>query len=72
MYKISDEGNGFDYKKIMAQIKNEVNQKMLSHGRGISMASSIFDEIQYNDKGNQVMLVKNLIVPHPKIMEEKK
>ncbi len=60
VYKITDEGNGFDYKKQFAQIQNEVKEKMLPHGRGISMAVSVFDEIRYNNKGNQVMLVKLL------------
>ena len=57
-YKITDEGDGFNYKKIFAAIKDRVNDDMLAHGRGITMAQNIFDEIAYNKKGNLVLLVK--------------
>jgi anti-sigma regulatory factor (Ser/Thr protein kinase) len=35
-----------------------INDSMLSHGRGIAMARSVFDEIRYNTTGNQVLLIK--------------
>ncbi len=56
-YTIIDEGTGFDYKKYLNN-ENEANESMLSHGRGISLAKNIFDEIRYNERGNGVTLVK--------------
>ncbi len=52
---IKDEGKGFNANKYVnagAQLSNEVN------GRGIAMARMIsFDEISYNDAGNEVTCV---------------
>ncbi|MGL4368822.1 MAG: ATP-binding protein, partial [Spirochaetota bacterium] len=57
--KITDEGNGFDHERIIQDDGDRANADFLSHGRGISMTKEIFDEIRYNKKGNQVLLVKN-------------
>ncbi len=59
IYRITDMGPGFDYKKIMDRVKNEVNQQELTHGRGIIMTQAVFDKVEYNKKGNQVLLMKN-------------
>ena len=58
LYRITDMGPGFDYRKIMGRVQNEVNQQALSHGRGIIMTQAVFDKVEYNNKGNQVLLVK--------------
>lgn len=58
VYKITDEGEGFDYIKILNDNPENSNLSMLAHGRGISMAKNVFDEIKFNRKGNQVLLVK--------------
>jgi len=57
-YRITDEGNGFDVKKIMKKKADHLNQELSQHGRGIIMTKDIFDIVEYNDKGNQVSLVK--------------
>ena len=57
-YKVTDEGEGFDHKNVIGDMSGKANTELLSHGRGISMANNIFDEIKYNDKGNEVTLVK--------------
>ena len=57
VYKISDEGEGFDYKKIINDIHN-VNKNYIAHGRGLKMARNLFDEISFNNKGNQVLMLK--------------
>lgn len=57
-YIITDEGDGFDYQKIMNKIHTEVQANMLTHGRGINMAGIVFDSIEYNNKGNEVLLTK--------------
>lgn len=60
VYVITDEGNGFDHRKVMGNNSRGANRRMLAHGRGISMAKNIFDSIRYNKKGNQVTLVKKI------------
>ncbi len=59
-YQIIDQGDGFDHKKILLGESANVKGKLLGHGRGISMAKNCFDEVNYNDKGNDVMLIKYL------------
>jgi len=60
IFKISDQGRGFNHKKFMAELNDETADITLNHGRGIAMALSIFDEVRYNTRGNQVLLVKHI------------
>ncbi len=57
VYMVTDEGDGFDHEKIMKAMSRNANEELLAHGRGISMAINCFDEVKYNDKGNQVTLI---------------
>ncbi len=59
VYTIADEGHGFDYRQYLSD-DTEANESMLMHGRGITLAKSIFDEIIYNETGNAVTLIKRL------------
>ncbi|MBM9592231.1 ATP-binding protein [Leptospira sp. 201903075] len=59
-YRISDEGRGFDHKKHMEKSLEQMNEAHIQHGRGILMTKSVFDRIEYNDRGNQVSLIKFL------------
>lgn len=59
-YRITDEGRGFDHKKHMEKSIDEMNEAHIQHGRGILMTKSVFDRIEYNDRGNQVSLIKYL------------
>lgn len=59
-FRITDEGKGFDHKKHMEKSIEEMNEAHVQHGRGILMTKSVFDRIEYNDKGNQVSLIKFL------------
>lgn len=63
-FRIRDEGPGFDHRKLLAKRPEEANEAAnaagLAHGRGITMARNIFDELRYNDRGNQVTLIKRL------------
>ena len=59
-YMVTDEGAGFDFMKTMSKVDESVEKDMLTHGRGINMTRVLFDEVKYNKKGNQVLLVKNL------------
>jgi anti-sigma regulatory factor (Ser/Thr protein kinase) len=54
----TDMGGVFDHVRMMDAIKNRVNSEMLAHGRGITMALNVFDQVTYNRRGNQVLLVK--------------
>lgn len=55
---IEDEGKGFDHEQFRSEVKERVNHEMRTHGRGIIMSEAVFDEMQYNEKGNQVTLRK--------------
>ncbi len=59
-FKISDDGKGFDHLKLLNKSLDEINEDMTAHGRGISLTQSLFDEIKYNEKGNQVLLIKRI------------
>ncbi|WP_168203273.1 ATP-binding protein [Oceanispirochaeta crateris] len=58
-YLVRDEGVGFDYKSTMRMVDHSVEQEFMTHGRGINMTRVLFDKVEYNSKGNQVLLVKN-------------
>jgi PAS domain-containing protein len=57
-YRITDEGKGFDHKKVFQKSIDEINESFEQHGRGIFMTRSVFDRVEYNDAGNQVRLIK--------------
>ncbi len=57
-YRICDEGEGFHLDNTMKKVGDTVDQELLSHGRGINMAKVLFDKMEYNNKGNQVLIVK--------------
>ena len=57
-YRITDEGKGFNWRKQMKTDLDELNEQAVTHGRGISMTRSVFDIVEYNEKGNQVSLIK--------------
>lgn len=54
---IRDEGAGFDWRKRMKKsvdLNANAAGEILLHGRGIAMSLNFCDNIQYNEKGNQV------------------
>ncbi len=63
-YFVADQGLGFDWRHLHDP-RSEAN--LLSrHGRGILMARHAFDEVNYNEQGNEVTLVVKLDVPQGK------
>ncbi len=70
IYKITDQGKGFNHKKFLSGLSDDPAELMLAHGRGISMVKSIFDEVRYNSKGNQVLLVKHINNDRGRIADE--
>jgi two-component system, sensor histidine kinase LadS len=57
-YVISDEGHGFDIASMEGLSPDDINAASLTHGRGLHMIRSAFDTIHFNEKGNQLLLVK--------------
>lgn len=55
---IQDEGNGFDYKNLQDPTKE--NNLFKDSGRGVFLIHHLMDEVTYNDKGNQIKLIKYL------------
>ncbi|MCU0822619.1 MAG: ATP-binding protein [Spirochaetes bacterium] len=58
VYRITDQGRGFNHSETVKKCIPFKDGEVLSHGRGILMSKEIFNEIRYNEKGNQVLLVK--------------
>ncbi len=57
VFIIMDEGRGFDWKKQYDEVKD--NDLYLGvNGRGMKIMTSVFDKVIYNEKGNEVCLVK--------------
>jgi anti-sigma regulatory factor (Ser/Thr protein kinase) len=61
-YFVADQGCGFDWRSL-PDPKDKSNL-LNRNGRGIMMARYAFDEMIYNDTGNEVTLVVNLDVPY--------
>lgn len=60
-YVISDDGEGFDHREALSAAVTPAD--LDSHeGRGLFLLRSIMDEVTYNEKGNEVTLIKR--APH--------
>lgn len=59
IYKIKDEGKGFDWKKYMHKNNVRKSNDLLHHfhGIGLEIVKSVFD-IRFNKKGNEITLIK--------------
>lgn len=58
LFRITDEGAGFDHVSYLAKVATDDSMLELEHGRGILIAKNIFNHIIYNQKGNQILLIK--------------
>ena len=54
--KVADEGAGFDPNAVPDPTKDENLE--VAHGRGITLMRAYVDKLSYNEKGNEVTLVK--------------
>jgi two-component system cell cycle response regulator len=52
--KITDQGQGFVWKKFIVV---DPSRALDNHGRGIARANMIFDSLEYNKQGNQVVAI---------------
>jgi anti-sigma regulatory factor (Ser/Thr protein kinase) len=59
VYRIKDEGRGFDHQKYIDSLFEYANRQMLSHGRGLVLTRNIFDKVSYNSRDNRVLLIKH-------------
>lgn len=55
-FTIRDEGSGFDWESVT--FEDDMESLSRPHGRGILMTRFYFDEVKFNDTGNEVTLVK--------------
>lgn len=60
-YIVKDEGSGFDWKKFIYEDDHTENIATELHGIGLQMVKSSFNEVIYNEIGNEVTLIKNFI-----------
>jgi len=57
-YLVRDEGEGFNPELVLSNDPVQLNRDMMAHGRGIRLTMEFFDAIEYNEKGNEVVLKK--------------
>lgn len=55
-YTIQDQGKGFDRSKLPTD--DELEDLDRPYGRGVTLMRTFMDEVTYNDRGNQVTLIK--------------
>ncbi len=63
--RIKDHGKGFDVDKALERLnewENEIPDEYLyaESGRGLWVIHQVFDQVQYNDPGNELLMVKSL------------
>lgn len=59
--RVRDEGEGFD----TSIIKDTVTDLEVYHYRGIKIVKGLVDEIYYNEKGNEALMIKEVAVTNP-------
>lgn len=59
--EIKDEGNGFDYNALITTLSYDSSEALYSeHGRGIKLALSLVDKLNFNKIGNSIKIFKRL------------
>ncbi len=58
VYIVEDDGAGFDFAGFLEREMVGADLGYRLHGRGLMMAKKIFDEIEFNEKGNRIRMVK--------------
>ena len=54
--RVEDQGDGFDVKELGDCTRGDSLTK--HSGRGVHLIHQLMDEVQYNDKGNEILMVK--------------
>jgi CheY-like chemotaxis protein/anti-sigma regulatory factor (Ser/Thr protein kinase) len=63
---VADEGEGFNWRALPELLPENL---LAYNGRGIFLTKIYFDEVRYNEKGNEVTLVKNRKLAPPDQMK---
>jgi anti-sigma regulatory factor (Ser/Thr protein kinase) len=64
--RVRDDGQGFNTKKVNVQLKTDLFEEKFEQvleaegGRGILLMKLFCDRVIYNDKGNEVLLMKQI------------
>ena len=58
-FRVADQGDGFDHRAMSARSMDELNRSASIHGRGLLLTQNYFEVVRYNEKGNEVLLLKN-------------
>lgn len=58
-YRIADEGAGFQWRSLLAKHRDAYSDDA-ENGRGILLARSLFPDLTYNDRGNEVTFTMSL------------
>lgn len=58
IYRIRDQGPGFDHENLARKLVIPEDGDLPLHGRGIMITRNAFDLVEYNEKGNEVRLLK--------------
>ena len=58
--RVTDEGMGFDYRKMVSEWKAE-NNLYDDHGRGVLLAYHMTDKFKFSEKGNVIEFYKRLV-----------
>jgi len=61
-FRVTDQGPGFDHRRF-AGGGGGPNEEPLEHGRGLFITMGAFDKVLFNEKGNQITLVKFFLPP---------
>jgi anti-sigma regulatory factor (Ser/Thr protein kinase) len=54
-YRIADEGAGFKWRSMLSRTQDACRSEDVN-GRGIYLAKSLFPDLTYNDRGNEVTI----------------
>jgi len=57
---IADEGSGFDYKRFFERAYPCDANPFSETGRGLKLIKAMCDDIQFNQKGNQIQICKSI------------
>ena len=57
-FKVEDQGNGFDWKNYVHSSLKLSNINTESYGRGFNIIHHIIDKVDFNEVGNQIILIK--------------
>ena len=60
MFRVTDRGSGFDHRAFLDSLDDRADHP-LQHGRGLMMAVNAFDLVKYNERGNEVTLIKRFV-----------